>query len=179
LTQKRVLFIVDAFDEGKKRSPLLEALIDGRVLRNATLLLTSRPNHLRDKMDSFHTRYRVEGFSYEQQKEFLCKYLKEEFFGTNHKSWDNLRDRPRIEDQLNEEKDLARNPLNLYIMCTLMNEKGLRPHTSRTALYEDLHNFIAEKARCQMMLSPEAMRQTVLQPLYKLRLTLMVRVLKN
>jgi hypothetical protein len=77
--QLKTLLIVDAFDEGSEDNLLLDRIIEGQLLRNCTVLLTSRPNHLKEKQNYFQPNYWVQGLTKEQQIDFLCKHLDNKF----------------------------------------------------------------------------------------------------
>ncbi|ELU07359.1 hypothetical protein CAPTEDRAFT_215404 [Capitella teleta] len=50
LRAKNVLFIVDTFDEASNENEILHQLIEGKRLKHKTLLITSRPNFLENKL---------------------------------------------------------------------------------------------------------------------------------
>jgi hypothetical protein len=73
-----------------------------------------------------------------------------------------------IRNQLQKESELCRNPLNLYILCMLINDVGMTSYNSRSILYKDLHAFFLKKAKRRMQRSEEALTQSVLRPLYRI-----------
>jgi predicted NACHT family NTPase len=191
LSSKQILFIIDAYDEGSKDNPLLQEVIGGRLLRNYTVLLTSRPNHLKEELSFFPFKYRVKGFNRKQQIDFLEKHLSDEYIEKDESkrkekySW--LKDfacfkkehQSTIRDLLEMEDGLCKNPLHLFILCTLINEMRIKSNTSRTDLYKDWHVFFVIKAEDRMLKKKEASRsekekikkalnKEVLLPLYEL-----------
>jgi hypothetical protein len=73
--------------------------------------------------------------------------------------------RKKIRHLLITDQALYQNPFNLMILCSLINEKGLKEHLTRTDLYRDLHNFLIEKA--QERIDEDVLEKTVMILLYK------------
>jgi hypothetical protein len=186
--QLKILFIIDAFDEGSEENPLLDKIIERQLLGSCTVLLTSRPKHLKEKQNYFRPKYWVQGFNKEQQINFLCKHLDNKYIKgakgrlekviESFQKWTQQKAEPwkqikceyqaQLKAQLEEEDEMCRNPLNLFILCTLINEDGIETRTSRVELYKDLYKFLLRKAALRMERSEDELRESVLKPLYQL-----------
>jgi hypothetical protein len=66
LLKKKTLFIIDSYDEAGSNNPLLDKLISSKIFARSTLVLTSRPAHL--KSFHFDQTYMIQGFNFDQQK---------------------------------------------------------------------------------------------------------------
>ncbi|ELT89826.1 hypothetical protein CAPTEDRAFT_195006, partial [Capitella teleta] len=122
---KNVLIIVDAFDEANAGNRTLDRLIKGDILRHKTLLITSRPNFLQNKLSLFDSKFKVEGYDKEEQLKHVERYAAHQ----------NIASAP-FESMLEEESiiDLCSNPLNLTLLC-LLREEDTQLMITRTALY--------------------------------------------
>ncbi|ELU17180.1 hypothetical protein CAPTEDRAFT_201063 [Capitella teleta] len=114
LQKHNIVFVVDAYDEACVENPLLNQLIEKRIMRNATVLVCSRPAHLK-QLQIFDSIFVVSGFDEKHQVEYVDKFAKQ----------GNLSRGPLAELRLkmtNELQDLCRNPLILTILCMLCSE---------------------------------------------------------
>ncbi|ELU10242.1 hypothetical protein CAPTEDRAFT_200415 [Capitella teleta] len=156
---KNVLIIVDAFDEANAGNRTLDRLIEGDILRHKTLLITSRPNFLQNKLSLFDSKFKVEGYDKEEQLKHVERYAAHQ----------NIASAP-FESMLEEESiiDLCSNPLNLTLLCLLREEEeDTQLRNTRTALYTSIHRIIKEKAAKRLNLAPEKVEESLLRPLYR------------
>ncbi|ELU08487.1 hypothetical protein CAPTEDRAFT_208074 [Capitella teleta] len=158
LVAKYVLLVVDAFDEAYSDNALLDQLIQGNILRNKTLLITSRPKYLQDKLKYFDSTFTLEGYDRQEQLEHVRRYAE----------YKKVESAP-FESMLNEDNvsDLCNNPLNLTLLC-LLREEDTQWLSSRTDLYTSIHNVLKRKASERLHLSPVEVEDLLLRPLYRL-----------
>ncbi|ELU07466.1 hypothetical protein CAPTEDRAFT_209468 [Capitella teleta] len=110
LLTKNVLLIIDAFDEASSENEILNQLIEGKLLKHKTMLVTSRPNFLENKLRHFESTFAVEGYDEEEQMEHVKRYAE-------HK---NIDPEPFISMLIESSiLDLCNNPLNLTLLCKL------------------------------------------------------------
>ncbi|ELU11508.1 hypothetical protein CAPTEDRAFT_193920 [Capitella teleta] len=154
---KNVLIIVDAFDEANAGNRTLDRLIEGNILRDKTLPITSRFNFLQNKLSFFDSKFKVEGYDKEEQLEHVKRYAA-------HK---NIASAP-FESMLKEKsvRDLCNNPLNLTLLC-LLREEDTQLMITRTALYTSIHRIIRRKASERMDLTEAEVEESLLRPLYQ------------
>ncbi|ELU14822.1 hypothetical protein CAPTEDRAFT_202772 [Capitella teleta] len=154
---KNVLIIVDAFDEANAGNRTLDRLIEGDILRHKTLLITSRPNFLQNKLSLFDSKFKVEGYDKEEQLKHVKRYAAHQ----------NIASAP-FESMLKERsiRDLCSNPLNLTLLC-LLREEDTQLRNTRTALYTSIHRIIKEKAAKRLKLIEAEVEESLLRPLYR------------
>ncbi|ELU10731.1 hypothetical protein CAPTEDRAFT_210758 [Capitella teleta] len=135
----------------------LDRLIKGDILRDKTLLITSRPNFLQNKLSLFDSKFKVEGYDKEEQLKHVKRYAEHQ----------NIASAP-FESMLKERsiRDLCSNPLNLTLLCVLREEDTQRRNT-RTALYTSIHRIIKEKAAKRLKLIEAEVEESLLRPLYR------------
>ncbi|ELU18613.1 hypothetical protein CAPTEDRAFT_216908 [Capitella teleta] len=158
LRAKNVLLIVDAFDEASSENEILHQLIEGKLLKHKTLLITSRPYFLQNKLRHFESRFTVEGYDKEEQFEHVKRYA------------DSKKIDPTQFTSIPKEegvRDLCDNPLNLTLLCILREEDNQLMYT-RTALYTSIHNIIKRKASERMNLTEAEVEELLLRPLYQM-----------
>ncbi|ELU15937.1 hypothetical protein CAPTEDRAFT_213159, partial [Capitella teleta] len=157
LLAKNVLLIIDAFDEAANENEILHQLIEGKLLKHKTLLITSRPNFIKNKLLHFHSTATVEGYNEKEQLEHVRRYAE-------HKK---IASAP-FESLIKEEsvRDLCNNPLNLTLLC-LLREEDTQLMNTRTALYTAIHRIIKQKAANRLNLTPEKVEESLLRPLYQ------------
>ena len=123
--QQKVLLILDGYDEysAKKSSPV-HLIWKGSLLRDCTLLVTTRPLKKDELRPGSHAQLEINGFDYLQVKTFSLKFLRDQTevkkftrFLFKHKLW-----------------GLAEIPL-LLLMLVLIWNKYQGPSTSRSDLY--------------------------------------------
>ncbi|ELU10931.1 hypothetical protein CAPTEDRAFT_188983, partial [Capitella teleta] len=158
LQAKNVLLIVDAFDEAPNEHEILHQLIEGKLLKHKTVLITSRHNFLQNKLSHFHSTAAVEGCNYREQLEHVKRYAE-------HKKIDSAPFESLF--AVKNVQDLCNNPLNLTLVCLLI-EEDTQLLNSRTALYTSIHNIINRKASERMHLTPAEVEESLLRPLYRL-----------
>ncbi|ELT98760.1 hypothetical protein CAPTEDRAFT_204371 [Capitella teleta] len=154
---KNVLIIVDAFDEANAGNRTLDRLIEGDILRHKTLLITSRPNFLQNKLSLFDSKFKVEGYDIREQLQHVERYAAHQ----------NIASAP-FESMLEEESiiDLCSNPLNLTLLC-LLREEDTQLRITRTALYTSIHRIIKQKAAKRLNLIEAEVEESLLRPLYR------------
>jgi hypothetical protein len=97
----------------------------------------------------------IEGFDYQQQKEFVSRNL-------------NVEATPKLMEKIQEEIDLCSTPLNLCIFSLLHEEGSLEDIHTRTELYQELVHFLTQKASFRMNITEEEIRKTLLVHLFKM-----------
>ncbi|ELU12887.1 hypothetical protein CAPTEDRAFT_198688 [Capitella teleta] len=136
---KTLLLIVDAYDEAHSDNTLLDQLIEGSLLRQKTLLLTSRHNFLQDKLKYFDTAFSVEGYDHQQQLEHVARFAKFKKIDTS-----------------------------LFESMLESDEEDTQLLSTRTGLYDLIHKIITRKASERMKLTATEVEDLHLRPLYKL-----------
>ncbi|ELT95382.1 hypothetical protein CAPTEDRAFT_190797 [Capitella teleta] len=155
---KRLKISNPAFDEAPNENEILHQLIEGKLLKHKTVLITSRHNFLQNKLSHFHSMAAVEGCNYREQLEHVKRYAEH-----------NNIDSAAFESLLvvKNVQDLCNKPLNLTLVCFLI-EEDTQLLNSRTALYTSIHNIINRKASERMHLTPAEVEESLLRPLYRL-----------
>ncbi|ELT91370.1 hypothetical protein CAPTEDRAFT_201949 [Capitella teleta] len=160
LEQSSTLFIVDSYDEGHTDNTLLQDLIKGIVCAEATVLVTSRPNYLRDMLRDFDSNLFTGGFNGEQKRLYVkrfarCTKQKEKKFR-------------RLLDDKTEIASLCSNPLNLSILCMLITTEENQRIETRSELYSSVHTFLMKKASERMRRPLEQIEADIIRPLCQL-----------
>ncbi|ELT93144.1 hypothetical protein CAPTEDRAFT_214015 [Capitella teleta] len=155
---KNVLLIVDAFDEASNENEILHQMIEGKLLKHKTLLITSRPNFLQNKLSHFESTFAVEGYDKNEQLEYVKRYA-------GHKNIDSALFVSMLKEK--SVRDLCNNPLNLTLLC-LLREEDTQLMNTRTALYTSIHSIIKRKASERMNLTPAQVEESLLRPLYQI-----------
>ncbi|ELU06598.1 hypothetical protein CAPTEDRAFT_213051 [Capitella teleta] len=161
LHTKNVLIIVDAFDKASARDGILDRMIQGDILRHTTVLLTSRPHCLQNRVAYFDSTFSVERYNREEQVNHVKRYAE-------HRNIDS----DRFESMLDDENvgELCNDPLYLTLLC-MLREDDTQRITTRTALYTSIHQIIARNAGERMCITPAEVEEFLLRPLYKLAFT--------
>ncbi|ELT96493.1 hypothetical protein CAPTEDRAFT_216024 [Capitella teleta] len=160
LRNRNILYLIDAYDEGFTENQLLFDLIQGRVaLQKSTVVLTSRPNYLRELLKCFGTRLCIEGFNAQQRLDYVEKFAQH-------------LERPVDDFQLLLQEDshftdLCCTPLNMAIVC-MMSALDDASIDTRTDLYLLVHTFIVKRASDRLGLSCKDVERTIIDPLCKM-----------
>ncbi|ELT89936.1 hypothetical protein CAPTEDRAFT_186465 [Capitella teleta] len=160
----KTLLVIDSYDEGFTDNPLLHDLIQGKAYSNATLLVTSRPNYLRDMLKDFDSKLYTDGFNGEQKRLYVEKFAK-----CSAQKCSKFRD--LISDLLDDESEVASlccSPLNLAILCQVMSSEERQDLGTRTELYETVNNFRMKKASKRINCPTEYIEANIIRPLCKL-----------
>ena len=77
--QQKVLFVFDGFDEysAKKSSPVHQ-IWKGSILRNCTVLVTTRPRKEGELRPQSRAQFEINGFDRERVKQFVSKFLNDQ-----------------------------------------------------------------------------------------------------
>eukprot|EP00058_Branchiostoma_floridae_P014391 XP_002599879.1 hypothetical protein BRAFLDRAFT_95569 [Branchiostoma floridae] len=140
--QDDVLFILDGLDELSQTAREVTdvmALIQGKILRNCHVLVTSRPYHCVKDLEKCHEFYKIVGYSIKNSFEFIQKY----FSKTPETA-------TKLSDQLFRHQNLSRiavNPLNNVLICIVWedNVNEGRVPTSPAELYEMIVYSVAKR----------------------------------
>ncbi|ELU16668.1 hypothetical protein CAPTEDRAFT_192408 [Capitella teleta] len=160
LRDRCVLFLVDGYDESYSDNPLLHDVIQRKVSVQSTILLTSRPNYLREMLRYFDTRLHLDGFNAQQRQNYIEKFAR-------HTKRPLSKFEHLLDAEDNELNDLCSTPLNLAILCIMRNIHKTS-FGSRTELYKAVHQFIMKKASVRLNLSLEKIHTTIINPLCQL-----------
>ncbi|ELU14998.1 hypothetical protein CAPTEDRAFT_186284 [Capitella teleta] len=159
LQMQSVVLVVDAYDEEYMENHLLNDVIEGRVLKDATVLLSCRPAFL--KFRFFDSIFVVHGFDEEHQIEYVERFAHEINLSSNSLL--------KLQQKMsNELQDLCRNPFILTILCMLCSENSAQLPSTRAGVYKAVHEFFIEKASRKMGRDKEDIKRTVIFPLAKL-----------
>ncbi|ELU01436.1 hypothetical protein CAPTEDRAFT_206785 [Capitella teleta] len=190
----QTLFIIDSYDEGcPTENLLLQDMVKGTVCANATLILTSRPNHLRDLWKYFDTKLTITGFNSEQQRLYVERFanFKKKYKGKFDELLNLIKDEHYEheydllfgdEEQVKQphgqhifmlngklhSASLCSNPLNLAIICLLIISDELQNIKSRTELYKCVTKFLVKKASERMKRPKEKIEADIIRPLCRL-----------
>ncbi|ELT99699.1 hypothetical protein CAPTEDRAFT_217196 [Capitella teleta] len=159
LQKHNVIVLVDACDEGHVENQLLNDVIEGRVLKDATVLLSSRPAFL--KFRFFDSIFVVQGFDEEHQIEYVDRFALQ--LNLSMDSLAALRQK-----MSNELQDLCRNPFILTILCMLCSEDSPQLPSTRAGIYKAVHEFFIEKASQKTGHDKDYIERTIIFPLAKL-----------
>ncbi|ELU10023.1 hypothetical protein CAPTEDRAFT_193316 [Capitella teleta] len=158
LQTHKVVLVVDAYDEGCMENHLLNDVIEGRVLKDATVLLSCRPAF--QKFRFFDSIFVVYGFDEEHKIEYVDRFAHEM----------NLSPNSLVELQQkmsNELQDLCRNPFILTILCMLCSENSPQLPSTRADIYKAVHEFFIENASRKTGRDKDDIRRNVISPLAK------------
>ncbi|XP_078688090.1 uncharacterized protein LOC144920089 [Branchiostoma floridae x Branchiostoma belcheri] len=138
--QDDVLFILDGLDElsqTARENTDVVALIQGKILRNCHVLVTSRPYHCVKDLEKCHQFYRIIGYSRKDSVDFIKKY-----FSQNPES------ARMLEEQFESNLDLSRivvNPLNNVLICIVWEDNDGRLPSSQAELYQMIVYSVAKR----------------------------------
>ena len=129
--QSKVLLILDGLDElPSSKLPEFTDIIQGKILPQCHLVVTARHEAGIPVRKVCDTLLEIEGFTYEDIKEFIHKY----FVGKEDLA-EKLLNKIQNEESLTE---MAANPLNTALLCLLCEDfQGILPD-SRTQLYSEI-----------------------------------------
>ena len=129
--QSNVLLILDGLDElPSSKLPEFTDIIQGKILPLCHLVVTARHEAGIPVRKVCDTLLEIEGFTYEDVKEFIHKY----FVGKEDLA-EKLLDKIQNDESLTE---MAANPLNTALLCLLCEDfQGSFPE-SRTQLYSEI-----------------------------------------
>ena len=129
--QSKVLLILDGLDElPSSKLPEFTDIIQGKILPLCHLVVTARHEAGIPVRKVCDTLLEIEGFTYEDVKEFIHKY----FVGKEDLA-EKLLNKIQNEESLTE---MAANPLNTALLCLLCEDfQGILPD-SRTQLYSEI-----------------------------------------
>eukprot|EP00058_Branchiostoma_floridae_P003352 XP_002588840.1 hypothetical protein BRAFLDRAFT_99540 [Branchiostoma floridae] len=138
--QDDVLFILDGLDELSQTAREVTDVVDliqGKILRNCHVLVTSRPYHCVEDVDKCHQFYRIVGYTKENSAEFIRKY-----FCNSPESASKLVELIHSNRNLSE---LVVNPLNNVLICEVWEENNSKLPSSKAELYELIVLSVAKR----------------------------------
>ncbi|XP_078603717.1 uncharacterized protein LOC144877606 [Branchiostoma floridae x Branchiostoma japonicum] len=138
--QDDVLFILDGLDELSQTAREVTDVVDliqGKILRNCHVLVTSRPYHCVEDVDKCHQFYRIVGYTKENSEEFIRKY-----FCNSPESASKLVELIHSNRNLSE---LVVNPLNNVLICEVWEENNSKLPSSKAELYELIVLSVAKR----------------------------------
>ena len=135
------LVIFDGADEvrellEKEDTCAFRKILEGRVLPEADVIVTSRPGSLPFLQDQSPLFYEILGFNQASIDSYVCKFF-ENSPGSGEKMLDELRSRPDLIGG-------AHIPMNLFIFCSIYHGEGF-PLTITMCYEKYLCNTIASK----------------------------------
>ncbi|XP_066295781.1 uncharacterized protein [Branchiostoma lanceolatum] len=138
--QEDVLFILDGLDElsqaARKVTDVVD-LIQGKVLRNCHVLVTSRPYHSVEDLEKCHKFYKIAGYSWKNSEEFIHKYFCQSPGSAS-----------KLVEQLQSNRSLSEivaNPLNNVLICVAWEDNNKHFPSSEAELYEMIVSLIAKR----------------------------------
>ncbi|XP_019638722.1 PREDICTED: LOW QUALITY PROTEIN: NLR family CARD domain-containing protein 4-like [Branchiostoma belcheri] len=138
--QKEVLFILDGLDElsqTARESTDVVDLIQGKILRNSHVLVTSRLYHCVEDIEKCHSFYKIVGYSKENSVGFIRKY-----FSKAPESATKLVEALTNSSNLGE---IALNPLNNVLICVVFEENGDNLPSGKAELYQMIIHSIVKR----------------------------------
>ncbi|CAH1255554.1 NLRC5 [Branchiostoma lanceolatum] len=138
--QDDILFILDGLDElsqtARKVTDVVK-LIQGKILRNCHVLVTSRPYHCVKDLKKCHQFYKIVGYSKENSEEFIHKY-----FCKSPESASRLVEQLHSNSNLSE---MVANPLNNVLICVVWEDNNQKLPSSKAELYRDIVHSVAKR----------------------------------
>ncbi|XP_035685435.1 NLR family CARD domain-containing protein 4-like [Branchiostoma floridae] len=138
--QDDVLFILDGLDEISQTAREVTDVVDliqGKILRNCHVLVTSRPYHCVDDLDRCHQFYKIVGYSRESSEGFIQKY-----FCQSPGAALKLVEQIHGNENLSE---LVVNPLNNVLICVVWEDNNNTLPSSKAELYEMIILSVAKR----------------------------------
>ncbi|XP_019614027.1 PREDICTED: uncharacterized protein LOC109461987 [Branchiostoma belcheri] len=134
--QDDVLFILDGLDELSQAARQVTDVVDliqGKILRNCHVLVTSRPLQCVKDLEKCHQFYKIVGYSKENSEEFIRKY-----FCESPESASKLVKQLQPEQFLRESylSQIVVNPLNNLLICVVWEDNNDQLPSSKAELYE-------------------------------------------
>ncbi|KAL9964257.1 hypothetical protein ACROYT_G027873 [Oculina patagonica] len=151
--QSNVLLVLDGLDElPSSKLPMYSEIIQGRVLPKCHLVVTARHEAGMKVRKYCDNLLKIEGFTEEDVKEFICKYFK---------SMEALAEKLLLKLKNDEIlREMAANPLNTALLCLLCDEfQGIFPE-SRTELYLEITECVLRRYRKKKGLSDTSEKLT-------------------
>ncbi|KAI8519511.1 hypothetical protein Bbelb_027680 [Branchiostoma belcheri] len=153
--QDDILFILDGLDELSQAARQVTDVVDliqGKILRNCHVLVTSRPYHCVKDLEKCHRFYRIVGFSKKNSEEFIRKYFSK-FPESASKLVEQLQP-----DQLLRNSYLSQiivNPLNNLLICVVWEDNNDQLPSSKAELYGMIVLSVAKRFCTKKDLSVE------------------------
>ena len=139
--QSKVLLLLDGLDEADPcEQDIYLSLVTCKLLSACHVVITSRHKVGKKVSLHCHTLWEIVGFTKEDSKSFIRKYfqgkdhLAEKFIKYYVEDW--YADPPDPQDR--GLADLAKNPLNLTLLCCIFEDSKNVFHQSRTRLYIEI-----------------------------------------
>eukprot|EP00058_Branchiostoma_floridae_P016548 XP_002602036.1 hypothetical protein BRAFLDRAFT_82625 [Branchiostoma floridae] len=138
--QDDVLFILDGLDElsqAAREVTDVVKLIQGKILRNCHVLVTSRPYHCVKDLRKCHQFYRIVGYTKEHSDVFIRKYFCQSPESAS-----------KLVKQLHSNSNLAQivvNPLCNLLICVLWDYNNKELPSSKAELYQDIVYSVAKR----------------------------------
>ncbi|XP_035678881.1 NACHT, LRR and PYD domains-containing protein 3-like [Branchiostoma floridae] len=138
--QDDVLFILDGLDELSQTAREVTdvvVLIQGKILRNCHVLVTSRPYHCVKDLEKCHEFYKIVGYSEDDSVQFIEKYFTE--------TPESAR---KVVEQLKRNQNLSRlvvNPLNNVLICIVWEDNEGKLPSSLAELYQMMVYSVAKR----------------------------------
>ncbi|XP_078603713.1 uncharacterized protein LOC144877603 [Branchiostoma floridae x Branchiostoma japonicum] len=137
--QDDVLFILDGLDElsqaAREVTDVLK-LIQGKILRNCHVLVTSRPLHCVKDLEKCHQFYKIVGFTEKNSEQAMHKYCK------------SLESASKLVEQLHGNRNLSElvvNPLNNVLICVVWEDNNNTLPSSKAELYKQIILSVAKR----------------------------------
>ncbi|XP_078572110.1 uncharacterized protein LOC144859379 [Branchiostoma floridae x Branchiostoma japonicum] len=137
--QDDVLFILDGLDELSQAAREVTDVVDliqGKILRNCHVLVTSRPYQCVKDLDKCHQFYKIVGYSRKNSEVFIHKY-----FSNSPESASKLIKQLYSNINLSE---IVVNPLSNLLICVVWEDNGELP-SSEDELYRDIVHSVAKR----------------------------------
>ncbi|XP_035665970.1 uncharacterized protein LOC118409208 [Branchiostoma floridae] len=148
--QDDVLLILDGLDELSRPAREVTDVVDliqGKILRNCHVLVTSRPYHCVKDLEKCHQYYKIVGYTEENSEEFIHKY-----FCESPESASKLVEQLQRNSSLSE---IVVNPLNNVLICVVWEENSEKLPSSKAELYEMIVYSVANRFCTRMELPME------------------------
>eukprot|EP00058_Branchiostoma_floridae_P016545 XP_002602033.1 hypothetical protein BRAFLDRAFT_82622 [Branchiostoma floridae] len=135
-----VLFILDGLDELSQAAREVTDVVDliqGKILRNCRVLVTSRPYHCVVDLEKCHQFYKIVGYSRENSEMFIHKY-----FSSSPESASKLIKELHSNSNLSE---IVVNPLNNVLICVVWEDNNNELPSGKDDLYRDIVDSVAKR----------------------------------
>ncbi|XP_035665971.1 uncharacterized protein LOC118409210 [Branchiostoma floridae] len=138
--QDDVLFILDGLDElsqeAREVTDVLD-LIQGKILRNCHVLVTSRPYQCVKDLEKCHQFYKIVGYSGKNSEEFIHKYF--------CKSPESGLELVKQLQSNSISSEIVGNPLNNVLICVVWEDNNKKLPSSKAELYRDIVHSVAKR----------------------------------
>lgn len=140
--QDNILFIIDGYDEFHGKHVPIIKLIQGKILPHSSVVITSRPVHMMPLLKFFDSFFVIVGYAQTEKLNFIQKFA-EQSHAESH-VFKQLIERLALDEAV---KDISRNPLNLCLLCMIVEEnQGCLPE-SKTGLYQEVTDLLLHKCK--------------------------------